>query len=155
MNRVINEHKKFEEMIDFLLIYKTNVKNKNREMVSELEKQLILLKKQKKEEEFFDLSRQIMNLFPKNISNSDKMIIQEYYHTLYRESNSALSPSEWVVISVLSLMIVILCFIIRKEDIVSTMFTTSISITVCLCASLLYEYELKRQALIDKLIKAI
>lgn len=147
MNRVISDFKEFEKLIDKLTLYKTQLSSKEQKKFASLEKILLESKKSSPKREHIEFRKTIHKFFSKNLLKKNHDIIECYY-LLYRCSNHALETSEWLIIIILSLLIIVLSFIIRNSGLLSNIIAIAIGSTVCLCVSTLYEYELKKSKLL-------
>lgn len=153
MSRVISEYKEFETLIDVISINKRNLSKTNQEKLSKIEKKLLELKKHNKEEQYVGFSEQIVMLIPQDVSEEKRELLENRYYQLYRCSNHALSISEWLVVLILSMLILVLCFVVRESTLLSNLVVVSIGATICLCVSSLYEYEVKKSVLLSELIE--
>lgn len=148
MSRVINDYKELENLIDVISINKRNISFSNREKLKKIERNLISLKKQSKEDEYINFGDKITTLIPQDLDSDMRLFFEKKYYLLYRHSNHALSISEWLVILILSILILLLCFVVRENNLLSSIVVISIGSAISLCVSSLYEYEVKRSMLL-------
>lgn len=152
MSRVISDYKEFEALIDVISTNKRYLSCDNQGKLSQLEKHLIELKNSK-ESFYLQFSEQIVTLIPKDIDEEKRVFLEDKYYQLYRRSNHALSISEWLVVLILSVLILVLCFVVREGTVLSNLIVISIGAAISLCVSSLYEYEVKKNVLLNSLIE--
>lgn len=151
MNRVINDIKNLEHLVDTLHIHKYKLTLKQKKSLEKLEKKINESKKVNKIKEYDTLGFELPDLLPKNLTSNDEQVIINQYYDLYRCSNQALSLSEWLIIIILSILIIFLCFIVCDKTLLSSIIVISIGATICLCISSLYEYEIQKKKLLNNL----
>lgn len=145
LNRVVSEYKEFEKIIDKIRLKKKS--NSNNQVVASIEKLFTENKRKQKK----DKKNLVKLIAESELSlDNDTTIIQNYV-LLDRYYNHALSVSEWIITLILSIAIVILCFIIRDNSILSSFVVLAIGSSICLCVSTLYEYEKKKHTAIAEL----
>lgn len=150
MNRVVDDIKKLEYLVDTLHAYKKKVSLRQKTSLEKLGKNIYELKKANKDIELYTLGDKLVDLIPKDIPSDDRQIIIERYYDLYRCSNRALSLSEWLIIIILSTLIICLCFIVCDGTLLSSVIVISVGSAICLCVSSLYEYEIRKNRLLNK-----
>lgn len=146
MNRVINDFKEFQRLTDEVFIFKKNLTFKQRNKIKRLEQ---IIKKSKSID--IKMKKTISNYLPTNLKKTEYKNALELYLKLYRCNNKALSVSEWLIIIILVMLMNILCIIMRDGSALSSLIAVSIGSTLCLCISSLYEYQLKKETLLNNI----
>lgn len=152
LSRVVNDFKEFKQTLDLLHIDKMGLTGAQIKHFNMLEKQLVNCTKINAVRVYEDLSSHIDDYFSEGDFGSSGPVLMKRYYELYRSCSVALSISEWLIIVLLSMLIVVLCFVVRENNIISTVTTIVIGATICLCVSVLYEYAAKKRRFLEKLI---